>query len=446
MDGSGPQAGSQIMTGPHIGVLTYILIILAVILAGAFFVLFEHALGSSRKTRLRTLAENRAEKYRLALEAAEDPRLYLSVSRIWVIFLRILAGVLGGIGLVRPLGGVLNALGLWGNALAALALIGGLGLTAVLLGDFLPKLIALISPEGICAACIPFIRALSLPCRPLLRLYARSSALLRRLLHIDDGAARGMTEDELRSALAEGEKSGVVESKERTMVEGVFYLGDRPAGAFMTHRSEIQWLDSSAGPEELRAMAREHGGQGCFPVADGTLDEIIGAAFLGDIFQGLSEGLPQGLKPLIKKVPFIPETMSALKAFEAFKRGETDYLFVMDEYGGFAGLLSVRDLVEEIVGQLSEGEAEEEGIIPQEDGSWLAEGSASIDDIAALLGLDSLTEGHQDYHTLAGFILSLAGEIPKTAASFSYKGFNFKIADMDGNRIDKVLISKLQEV
>jgi putative hemolysin len=254
-----------------------------------------------------------------------------------------------------------------------------------------------------------------------------------------------MTEDDLRNALAEGEKSGVVESKERTMVEGVFYLGDRPSGAFMTHRSEIQWLDSKAGAEEIRAMARDHGAQGCFPVADGTLDEITGGAFLEDILQALGDGLSQGLKPLIKKVGFIPETMSALKAFEAFKRGETDYLFVMDEYGGFAGLLSVRDLIEEIVGQLSEDESEEEGILPQGDGTWLADGSANIDDIAAVLDLSSLTESHQDYHTLAGFILSFAGEIPKTAASFSYNGFILKIVDMDGNRIDKVLISRIQE-
>ncbi|GHT57060.1 hypothetical protein FACS1894109_08090 [Spirochaetia bacterium] len=415
-----------------------ILIILAVILAGGFFILFEHALASSRKPRLRTLAEAGAKKYQQALEAAEDPRPYFSVSRIWVIFLRILAGVLGGFWLVSALADRL------GNALAAAAaVILCLTLAAVLLGDILPKLIALCAPEKICAACLPVIRVLALPCKPLLILYDASGALARKLFRIDGDAGNGMTEDELLSALAEGEKSGVVESKERTMVEGVFYLGDRPSGAFMTHRSEIQWLDSGAGIEELRAMVREHGAQGCFPVAEGTLDEIIGGVFLEDILQALSEGLSQGLRPLIKKVGFIPETMSALKSFEAFKQGETDYLFVMDEYGGFAGLLSVRDLIEEIVGQLSENAEEEEGIIPQDDGTWLADGSASIDDIAAVLDLDSLTESHQDYHTLAGFILSLAGEIPKTAASFSSSGFNFKIVDMDGNRIDKVLISKI---
>ncbi|GHU92845.1 hypothetical protein FACS189479_02890 [Spirochaetia bacterium] len=434
-----------------------LLIILAFILAGGFFILFEHALASSRKPRLRTLAGHPAKlpaeqpaklpaahpKYQPALEAAEDPLLYFSISRIWVIFLRLSAGVLGGLWLVLPLGNALNTKGLPGDIPAIAAVIAGITLAAVLLGDFLPRFIALIAPEKICAACIPVIRALALPCKPLLILYGFSDALVRKLFRIDGEAGNGMTEDELLSALAEGEKSGVVESKERTMVEGVFYLGDRPSGAFMTHRSEIQWLDIDAGAEEIRTMAREHGAQGCFPVVDGTLDEIIGGVFLEDILQALSEGFPQGLKPLIKKVGFIPETMSALKAFEAFKQGETDHLFVMDEYGGFAGLLSVRDLIEEIVGQLSEGESKEEGIFPQEDGTWLADGSASIDDIAAVLDLSSLTESHQDYHTLAGFILFIAGEIPKTAASFSYNGFNFKITDMDGNRIDKVRISKI---
>ncbi|GHV87417.1 hypothetical protein AGMMS50255_7130 [Spirochaetia bacterium] len=425
--------------------ITQILIILAVILGGGFFVLFEHALASSRKGRLRTLAEEKPGKYLRALEAAEDPRPCLSISRIWVIFFRILAGGLGGFWLIPPLETALNAGGRLGDTLAALVVIGCLTLAAVLLGDFLPKLIALSAPEKICAPCLPLIRALGLPCKPLLILYDQLSALVRKLLRMDDDAARGMTEDELRNALAEGEKSGVVESKERTMVEGVFYLGDRPSGAFMTHRSEIRWLDIDAGAEELRTMAREHGAQGCFPVADGTLDEITGGVFLEDILQALPDGFPQGLKPLIRKVGFIPETMSALKAFEAFKRGETDHLFVMDEYGGFAGLLSVRDLIEEIVGQLGEDAPDEEGILPQEDGTWLADGSANIDDIAAVLDLSSLTESHQDYHTLAGFILSIAGEIPKTAASFAYNGFNFKIVDMDGNRIDKVMISKIQE-
>jgi putative hemolysin len=424
-----------------------ILMILAVILAGGFFALFENALLSARKSRLRSLADGGEKRYRKALEAAENPELFLSASRIWIAFLRVLAGLLGGFNLIRPLGDRFlpggEAAGLSGDILASAALIAALTLAAVILGDFLPKLIALSNPEKICARCLPLVKALALPWKPLLGFYSGASALACRIFKIGPSAS-GMTEDELRNALAEGEKSGVVESKERTMVEGVFYLGDRSAGAFMTHRSEIEWLDLNAGFDEIRDMMKNHAAQGCFPVAQGELDEIAGAVYLEDILQAIPEGLPRGLGPLIRKIPFIPETMSALKAFEAFKRGKTNYLFVMDEYGGFAGLLSVRDLVEEIVGQLSEGAPEEEELIPQGDGAWLAGGSVSIDDAARVLGLSSLNgEGRQDYHTLAGFILDLAGEIPRPDARFSYNGYEFKVVSVEGNRIGRVLIRRL---
>jgi putative hemolysin len=427
--------------------LPQILLILGVILAGAFFALFENALISARKSRLRALAGGEEKKYRRALEAAENPEPFLSASRIWIAFLRILAGLLGGFNLIRPLGDMLpggEAAGLSGDILAGVAVIAAFTFAAVILGDFLPKLIALSAPEKICARCLPLISALSLPWKPLLNIYSAAAALACRIFKTGDPSVSGITEDELRNALAEGEKSGVVESKERTMVEGVFYLGDRSAGAFMTHRSEIEWLDLDAGFDEIRNMVKTHAAQGCFPVAQGELDEIAGAVYLEDILQAIPEGLPQGLKPLIRRVPFVPETMSALKAFEAFKRGKTNYLFVMDEYGGFAGLLSVRDLVEEIVGQLSENVPEEEELLPQGDGAWLAGGSVNIDDVGRVLKLDSLsTESRQDYHTLAGFILDLAGEIPHPDAKFSYKGYEFKVVSMEGNRIDRVLIRRI---
>jgi putative hemolysin len=254
-----------------------------------------------------------------------------------------------------------------------------------------------------------------------------------------------MTEDELRIALLEGEKSGIVESEERTMVEGVFYLGDRPVGTFMTHRSEIQWLDIDAGPEAARKAAESGGDQRYFPVADGDLDEVSGAVSNQDILQALLNGPWPGLKALMRTPYFVPETMSALKAFEAFKKAEANYLFVMDEYGGFAGILTVRNLIEEIVGQLSGAASEGEEILKQEDGTWLADGSTNIDDVARDLSLSTLGGDHAEYHTLAGFILYLAGEIPRTGACFDYNGYRFKIVDMDGNRIDKVMISLLED-
>jgi putative hemolysin len=189
-------------------------------------------------------------------------------------------------------------------------------------------------------------------------------------------------------------------------------------------------------------------------VAEDTLDNILGALYREDLLRALAEDPPwdlrqdlgQGLKSLIRKVSFIPETMSALKAFEAFRRGNTDYLFAMDEYGGFSGVLSVRDLIEEIVGELSAVAGEDEEIRPQENGDWIAGGSVNIDDAIRVLGLDSLAEeDHPDFHTLAGFILSMAEEIPRPGARFTYGNFEFTIMNMDGNRIDRVLISRLPE-
>ena len=254
---------------------------------------------------------------------------------------------------------------------------------------------------------------------------------------------QGMTEEDLRNALLEGEKSGVVESKERAMVEGVFYLGDRPVRAFMTHRSEISWLDIDASPEEAREAAEKADTQLCFPVARGDLDEVTGAILARDVFRALLRDPWPGLEPFMRPPCFIPETMSALKAFEAFKKADANDLFVMDEYGGFAGILTVRNLIEEIVGELSSSGEEGEALAKQEDGSWIADGGISIDDTAQALELESLGAGQSEYHTLAGFILNLAGEIPETGSCFDYEGYRFTIAKLDGNRIDRIVISKI---
>jgi putative hemolysin len=313
-----------------------------------------------------------------------------------------------------------------------------------ILGEVIPRQIALAFPETASAALVPVIRLVSVLVFPLFLVSRSVSALIKKILS-SAASDRGMTEDELRLALLEGEKSGIVESEERTMVEGVFYLGDKPVGTFMTHRSEIEWLDINAGPAEARRAAENPEGQGYFPVAEGDLDEVTGAVSVHDIYKALLISPWPGLKPVMRPPYFIPETMSALKAFEAFKKAGANFLFVMDEYGGFAGILTVRNLIEEIVGQLSVSAQDEAAVLRQEDGTWLADGSVNIDDAAGELNLEGLGGEHPEYHTLAGFILDLAGEIPRTGACFDYGGYRFKIVDMDGNRIDKILISKAGE-
>ena len=254
---------------------------------------------------------------------------------------------------------------------------------------------------------------------------------------------RGITEDELRSALEEGEKSGVVESKERTMVEGVFYLGDRPVSAFMTHRSEIQWVDIDADPGEAKKAAERAEDQLYLPVVHGSLDEVAGMVSVRDLLMALLNDHWQGIKSIMRSPYFIPETMSALKAFEAFKKADAYDLPVMDEYGGFAGILTVHSLIEEIVGGLSASSAQEETIVKQEDGSWLADGGVNIDHAVQELGICLPKDHSPEYHTLAGFILELAGEIPRPGACFDYNGCRFKILSMEGNRIEKIGISSV---
>jgi putative hemolysin len=423
------------------------LVVLFVVLLSGFFALFEASLAACGKVRLRRLAEEH-KRYRpvlRALEAGNDDNppgnpgfRPAAAARIWIILLRTLAGFLAGCniaGLPAPrFSGPLSG-GPLSIALHALMLIPGM----VLLGDLLPGLAARLAPEKIAAGLCPFIAFFAVPVRPLIALCAAFSALTRRIFPPRRERA-GITEDELHRALAEGERSGIVESKERTMVEGVFYLGDRPVGAFMTHRSEIRWLDVNAPVKEVLAEALEYREQRCFPVADGALDEIIGAVYLEDIILDQLEGTNRGLADIMKQAQFIPETMSALKAFESFKKGEANFLFVIDEYGGFAGIISIRDLMEEIVGELSAPRPEEAAIIPREDGTWLADGSLNIDEAAKRLALPGLAGEHPDYHTLAGFVLSLAGEVPRTGERFTYQGFRFEVADMDGNRIDKIVV------
>ncbi|MDR3171339.1 MAG: hemolysin family protein, partial [Treponema sp.] len=359
--------------------LSTILFILVIILIKGFLSLIETALRASRKTWLRIKAEEGDKRYRKVLEAAETPTLFLGALRIGISFFEILAGVAGGFALVRSLGPVFH--GSW----AAAALSVGITLVMVILGDTLPQQIACTAPEQITAFTLPLVKVLALLCKPLFVIATQVSALILRLFHLDTTASPLMTTDELQLALAEGEKSGIVESKERTMVEGVFYLGDRPVLTFMTHRSEIQWLDLGSDPETIRAAAIAYREQRYFPVADSTLDAVSGVVSVQDILLAFLAGPWPGLKSIMKSPSFIPETMSALKAFEAFKKGKTDFLLVMDEYGGFAGILSLGDLMEEITGRLSIPAQDGEAILPQEDGTYHVDGSVNIDEIAKVL-------------------------------------------------------------
>jgi len=403
-----------------------IIIVVALILFSGFFSLFDYAIVFCKKTRLE---KERGKVYKSVLKTIENPRKLSLVCRSWINLTRTLAAFVMGFAVIHYLETARENFFEKVLVIAAAALI--LGAVTTLLADALPKLIAHGKPEKTAAFLIYFIKFLGFPMFP----FIYPALKFAGLFHHEDN----ITEDELRDVLLEGEKQGIVESKERTMVEGVFYLGDRPVEAFMTHRSEIQWLDVNAPSNEIKEKVIEHR-QRCYPVVDGSPDEIIGAVDLDDIVFDMTSANPQGLRAIMKKAQFIPQTMSALKAFESFKHSQANFIFVMDEYGGLSGVISLRMLFEEIVGELSAPVKKEEPITRQEDGSWLADGTLNIDDAEEALSLSNLRE-KGDFQTLAGFILSLAEELPKAGDSVEYQGYRFTVKEMDGNRIDKILIT-----
>ena len=436
--------------------------IIVLILAGAVLSMLKTALAMARKPKLRSLIEAGEKKYKSVLEAAENPGRFLASLRIGIIFIEIAIGCLCAQSFASPLENAFILLGF--TTLAALFLT-VLALALVIASFFfivcetIPRQIAPIFPEALCATFFPLVRLCTFLVFPLLSLNRRISAFLNKKLSMardshashntmrnsaHNDSRRDLTEAELRHALIEGEKTGAVESSERTMVEGILYLGNRPVSAFMTHRSEIRWLDINADSRESRNTAENSANQFYIPVADCDLDEVIGMVSSLDIFKALMNESWPGLQSIMRSPYFIPETISGLKAFEAFKNADANTLFVMDEYGGFAGILTIRSLIEEIVGELSVSQREEEAIVKQADGTWLAGGEINIDDAASELGLPLPENEHGGYHTLAGFILELAGEIPHTGDYFDYNGYRFMIMEMDGNRIDKILITKTQ--
>ncbi|MCL2600002.1 MAG: hemolysin family protein [Treponema sp.] len=439
--------------GPSLGLILAVAAVL--IPASGFFSLFEQALKAARKTGLLKEADDaerrasakrrgtvgylketgRAERYRRVLDAVENPDGHLVITGFWAQVMRILAAVFTGLGvghLTAETAGVLCTALAVGASVAVIVV-------AIIVLDYLAKSVARFAPERIAAALLTPVKAFALPLRPILFLARKFSKWIRGIIP-PKADREGMTEDELRNALIEGEKSGIVESGERAMVEGVFYLGDRPLGVFMTHRSEVQWLDIHAPVSDIKAKVLERGNQRCFPVIDGSLDAIVGAAYREDIILDLASDV-RGLSAVMKKASFAPETMPALKAFEALRRGEAEYLFVMDEYGGFAGMVSAWNLMEKIVGELTAPAEDGNQTVRNEDGSMVASGGQNIDEIAELLSLPGLA-GSGDYHTLAGLVLFLAGELPGAGDSFVYRGYRFTVLDMEGNRINRVGIAK----
>jgi putative hemolysin len=423
-------------------------LILLLILANGLFSGSEIALVSSRKVRLEQRLRQGQRGARQALKLANNPNTFLSTVQIGITLIGILTGALGGATLAQQLElalATIPALEPYRQVLSLAVVVSLITYISLVIGELVPKRIALSAPERIaCAVATPMGR-LSRLVSPLVHLLSLSTEGIIRLLGIPNGTEPTVTEEEIKVLLEQGTQAGLFEAAEQDMVARVFRLGDRPITAFMTPRTEIDWLDIDAPLEENRQtiLTSTHSR---FPVCQDSIDNCMGFVRLRNLLDLYLTGNHTDLRSLLQAPLYVAEGTRALRVLELFKETATHMALVIDEYGGLEGLVTLNDLVEAIVGDLPMQDDQEEPLVVQrEDGSWLIDGSLSTDELKILLQRNVLPEEDTGaYHTLAGFVITHLSRIPTSGDAFEWDGWRFEVVDMDGNRVDKLLVSPVQ--
>lgn len=429
--------------------LLELVVILGLILLNGFFSLSEMAVVSSRKARLRHEADQGKRAYRLALETAESPSRFLSTIQIVITLVGTLAGAFGGATVAQGLEAALLRVPALANAAGPLSVgivVVCTTFVSVVIGELVPKSLALARPEPIAAAVIRPVRAFALVFAPLSRLLSGATDLVVRLVGSRADKEPAVTEDEVRVLIAQGAEAGVFEDSERDMVEGILSLGDKRITALMTPRTDLAYIDQEEGIEAARSVLLANARYGYLPVVEGDLDRLVGLLPVKDALAAMAAGGLDGIESLVIDPILLPESISPLKAFSAMKEGGAKAAIILDEYGGVLGLVSLSDLLESIVHDLPiTGDEETPGLVRREDGSYLVDGAMPVDRFVESLGLDEEL-GQGDYDTVAGFILEKMGTIPRAGDKCRWDGCVLEIVDMDGNRIDKVLVTLAPEV
>ena len=308
----------------------------------------------------------------------------------------------------------------------------------LLFGELVPKRIALHEPERIASALAGPMMLLSRLFRPLVWLLGKGSEYVLKLLGIKPGSESPVTEEEIQIMIDQGAEAGVIEEAEQDMVQGVFSLGDSRVYSLMTPRTEITWLDIDDSPDELRTKISETP-YSRFPVCKGSLDTVLGIVKARDLLAAPGLASPEfKLKDKLKPALYVPETMFASRALEVFKQQSAELLLVIDEFGSLQGLVTLDDIIEEIVGDI---EVEKQAT-QRHDGSWLLDGLLPVDDLKDIFKLENLPH-ETEYESLSGFVMMNLGRVPQAADHFEWNGLRFEVMDMDGRRVDKVLVTAL---
>lgn len=425
---------------------TDVLVIAGLILINGIFAMSELAIVSARPARLQMEADKGSKAAKAAMALESDPGKFLSTVQIGITLVGIIAGAYSGSSLGGPTGERLAALGMpvkIADELGFALVIAVTTYLSLVVGELVPKQIALRGAERIALVmALPMVMIARIAA-PFVWLLDRSSSTLLRLMGIRHAGESGLTAQELQIIFAEATRSGAIEEDERAIMAGVMRLANRPVREVMTPRTEIDWIEEAATPEELAELLNETP-HSLIPLAEGSTDRIVGVVKVRDILAVQLAGKPVVLSDLATKATIIPDQLDAMDALRILQQADVAMGMVHDEYGHLEGIVTPNDLLTAIVGQFASHQDDGEGPmkVERDDGSLLVAGAMPADQLADTLGL-TLPED-REYATAAGYVLSVLKKLPLEGEVFEAEGWRFEVVDMDGRRIDKLLVSRLE--
>jgi putative hemolysin len=413
------------------------------ILLNGLFAMSELALTASRKARLQVMLESGEGGAQAALDLHDNPTKFLSTVQIGITSIGVLNGIVGEAAFAGPLSDWLedtfpfspHAANLTATGLVVVIIT----YLTIIFGELVPKRLGLMYPETIARRVALPMEWLSKATRPFVWVLTVSTNATLRLFGIKGGPSRGVTEEEIAASLEEGLETGIIEAQEHQMVRNVFRLDERQIGSMMIPRSDIVWLDAAAPLADALVVIAERG-HSRYPVCRGGLDDVLGVLAVQDLLTPLARGDSPALAECVRPPVFVPETLTGMELLEHFRAESTDMVFVVDEYGEVQGVIGVRDLLEAITGEFVAQGGEDAWAVRRDDGSWLLDGLMPVTEMKDRLDLKALPQEDEGrYNTVAGMVMLLLGELPKTADKVEWDGWSFEVMDLDGKRVDKVL-------
>ncbi len=420
-----------------------ILILVFLIILNGIFAMSEIAIVSSRKSRLEELLRRGNKRAKLVLHLSESPNRFLSTIQVGITLIAILIGVFGGSGLTRELDARLFGLGVsepLSYNISLIIIIFLITFFSIIAGELVPKRLGMTNPESIAMAIAKPMFVLSKIMLPFVWLLSSTTDIIVKLLGIRKKSDSQVTEEEIRALLEEGTEVGEIQEIEQDIVERVFHLGDQRIGALMTHRNDIAWLNTE-NPNEINVRIITENTHSIYPLCNKELDYVLGIIYAKDLLIAMLKEPDLDLKKYVKKVNIVPSDKKAYQVLEKFKETRIHCGLVVDEFGSIEGIITINDILDGLVGDITD--MDEPEVIKRSENSWLIDGKLAFFEFIHEFEVEDYDFTGVQFHSIAGFVIHQLKEIPKTGDSFNWGGYHFEILDMDGNRIDKILLTKL---